>query len=138
MAKTLGECHSDVVKMLEKRGEPVYNEVNKSISGTPKVYVKGRKFGTKEFLCGTALMKKDGTIDIIQDPLTDLRGIGGFKIEELGLCDRVMVYANDDHKTYPRKVKETPKPLSVEERLDRIEEVLLKLMLEKEDHDPDF
>jgi hypothetical protein len=94
----------DIVKELEARGEVVYNPCSKSmLNGRPKVYVKGRPFPSKEFLCGTAIREKDGTISVLAEAMADMIGVGGFKIEDLGLCDPVLYYANHDQKTYPLK-----------------------------------
>jgi len=107
---TLRECHIKIVRELEARGETVYNPCASSMmtlsDGIPKVYVKGREFQTPEFLCGTAIREKDGTISILPEPMADLRGIGGFKIEDLGLCDPICYYRNSDKK--PSQDKPAP------------------------------
>lgn len=114
MNKTLAECHMDIVNELRSRGEPIFNPCIATMDGKrirPKVYVKDRQFGTIEFLCGSAIREKDGTISIMPEPMRVLRGFGGFKIEELGLCDPICYYANMDGKTYPRKPVLGIKPL---------------------------
>lgn len=89
------------------RGEQIFNPCTKSMlrdtDDVPKVYVKGRQFRTPDFICGSAIKEKDGSVSILPEAIADLIGIRGFKIEDLGLCDPVLFYANNDAKTYPLK-----------------------------------
>jgi len=106
---SLRDCHIAVVKELQARGEAIYNPCAKSMLSherdVPKVYVKGRQFRTPEFVCGSAIMEKDGSVSILPEAMADLIGIRGFKIEDLGLCDPVLFYANNDERTYPLKAE---------------------------------
>lgn len=114
MNRTLAECHKEIVDELVGRCEEVYNPCIKLMGGTPDVYVKGKQFRTREFICGTAIRMKNGTISIIPEPMADLVGFEGFDIKDLGLCDPVCYYANGDAKTYPLREPETEttRPLS--------------------------
>jgi hypothetical protein len=132
MSKTLAECHSEIVKELESRGETVYNPVDRSMlrkGSHPKVYVKGRPFPSNEFLCGTAIREKDGTISILAESMANLRGVGSFHLGDLGLCDPVLYYANHEkihHVKTPDPKDERPTSsgelvLWLEEKVEKLE-----------------
>jgi hypothetical protein len=99
---TIAEGHSEIVKKLRERGEAVWSpnpEFDRRRQ--PGVYVKARKFGTREWLSGTAFRNDDGTFNVSGDSMADLIGEGPFKLSELGLCDPICGYASGDPKTYP-------------------------------------
>jgi hypothetical protein len=99
---TIAEGHSEIVKKLRERGEAVWSpnpEFDRRRQ--PSVYVKARKFGTREWLSGTAFRNDDGTVNISAESIADLVGEGPFKLSELGLCDPICGYASGDPKTYP-------------------------------------
>lgn len=89
------DLHVEIVKLLQERGEPVYNPCKRSmarVSGVPDVYVKGRPFHSKDFICGFAIKEDKGTYAIHGDFMSYC--YAGFKLEELGLCDPACFYDN--------------------------------------------
>jgi hypothetical protein len=93
------ECHEEVVAELIARGETIYKPTPRKSFLTkyhryPDIYLKSMPFPSKEFRAGSGMKGKDGTYTIIGEHFTWF--ITGLKIEELGLCDPVVGYANCD------------------------------------------
>jgi hypothetical protein len=97
--RTLYAIHKEIVDLLKERGEKIFNPFDKGHLTSdghilPDAYVKGQKYPSNEFLCGTPLWEKDGTISINGDFLSWY--VSGFRLEDLGLCDPIVGYKNLD------------------------------------------
>lgn len=105
MSKTLWDCHLEVIKLLEERGEKVRMPINRArMGGTPEIYIKSIPYPSNDFRIGTGLKKKDGTFELIGEHLCWI--ISGLSIDELGLCDSALEMENYDLLP-PKKIQKT-------------------------------
>ena len=98
-SRSLAEIHDEIIGKICARGETeIFNPTGRTMMtgyrARPFVYVKGRKYPSRDFICGHALYDKNNTIEIWYDFFC--YAYTGFKIEELGLCDPAVWYDNLD------------------------------------------
>jgi hypothetical protein len=99
MVKSIYDCHVEIVKCLEDKGETILQPIKteswiKNGSRIPDIYVKGRPYPSKDFIIGHGIIEKDGSISIHGDFLSWEHK--GFQLVDLGLCDPACVYENSN------------------------------------------
>jgi len=122
------DIHKEFVYKLLARGETIYNPLSETMLNhpckCPDVYVKSRPFPSKDFICGTAWPRKDGTITINWDFVCYE---DGFKEDELGLCDPILYYRNMDHLKAQTKPNDDTRSPSLEEQIVALEKQVTEL-----------